>query len=227
MLSFIKSYYFLYYNESNDIWSPPLCSPEVFPGHVFYIAKGAKLKYIPCSLLDKDNTPKNVLFLADSGASHNLIMLSTLKQLNADVFPLRRRRLHLFTASGEEKDTVKGECCLELKLQGQHGKIYTFNQPFLVVGDNMNMERPILGMPFLLDQHCQADWVQDKMSAILTDPEGKSVRVMLPSYQGSSTNPNTSTIRSYNDIIKLQCIAFLSLTFLSALSLSPTRLSIR
>ena len=217
LLSFIKSYYFLYYNESNDIWSPPLCNPEVFPGHVFYIAKGARLKYIPCSLLDKDNTPKNVLFLADSGASHNLIMLSTLKQLNADVFPLRRRRLHLFTASGEEKDTVKGECCLELKCQGQHGKIYTFNQPFLVVGDNMNMERPILGMPFLLDQHCQADWVQDKMSAILTDPEGKSVRVMLPSYQGSSTNPNTSTIRSYNDIYQapVHCFSVSDFSFCS------------
>ena len=217
LLSFLKSYYFLYYNESNDTWNPPLCNPEAFPGHVFYIAKGAKLKYIPCSMLNKNQEIKNILFLADSGASHNLIMLSTLKQLDADVFPLKRRRLHLFTASGEEKDTVKGECYLELKLRGQYGKEYSFCQPFLVVGDNMNMERPILGMPFLIDQDCQAAFKRDKMSALMTDSEGKSVRVMLPSYQGSSTNPHTSTIRSYDDIYQapVHCFSVSDFSFCS------------
>ena len=208
LFSFLENYYVLYYDESTKRWVPPECNPEAFPGHVYYIAKGERLKYLPCSLLNAHNVLKKVLFLADSGASHNLIMKSTLEMLNINVFPLKKRRLHLFTASGEEKDTVEGECILELLLEGKQGQKYTCRQPFLVVSDKLNMQRPILGMPFLISQGCQADYEQDAMSARLTNEKGQQVRVMLPAYQENSNNPNVSTINQYSDIYQAPVACF-------------------
>ena len=208
LLAFLENYYMLYYDESKSEWIPPKCDPEAFPGHVYYIAKGERLKYLPCSLLNVHNVLKKVLFLADSGASHNLIMKSTLEMLNIDVFPLKKRRLHLFTASGEEKDTVEGECILELLLEGRHGQKYTCKQPFLVVSDKMNISRPILGMPFLISQSCQADYELDAMSAKLTNEQGQQVRVMLPAYQENKTNPHVSTIKNYSDIYEAPVSCF-------------------
>ena len=217
LVSFLKNYYVLYYNEDSGEWIPPVCDQKAFPGHVFYVARGEKLKYLPCSLLSKSNKLKRVLFLADSGASHNLIMEKTLHQLDLDVFPIKKRRLHLFTASGEEKDTVKGECVLELLLEGQHGRQYRCSQPFLVVDDSMNMERPILGMPFLINQGCQADYEQDSMSARLTNMEGEQVRVMLPAYRENPNNPKVATIKEYSDIYEAPVSCF-SLTDFSPCS---------
>ena len=208
IFKFFMHFYNLYFDTNRQQWIAPAASPEAFPGHIYYVAKGERLKYVPCFTYNTDGQQKSMLCLADSGASHNLILLSDLEKFNLNVFPLRKRRLHLFTASGEEKDVVQGECILTLYVKGQNDKMYSFEAPFLVVSQDMNIKNPILGVPFLKGQGCRADWEQELMTARLRDKGGKLKRVLLPSYLKQDSSPRAAKIAEYENIFSAPVSCF-------------------
>ena len=125
-----------------------------------------------------------------------------------DVFPLRKKKLHLFTASGEEKNVVERECSFDLFLIGKDGRKFSFTASFLVVSDKMNITHQILGMPFLKLQGCQSDWEIDYMSARLTDQEGQLRRITLLQYIGTGNVPAVSKINSYENIFQTPVSCF-------------------
>ena len=205
---FFLKFYNLYYNQDLKSWKAPEANPIDFPGNVYLISRGEELKYLPCRIMNAKGEEKNLLFLADSGASHNLIMKTTLEKLMLDVFPLKKRKLHLFTASGEEKDVVEGECSLQLYLLDKDGNKFSFTASFLVVGNTMNISRPILGMPFLKLQGCKSDWEVDYMSARLTNKHGELKRITLPQYIEKENSPSVSYIHSFENIFQAPVSCF-------------------
>ena len=205
---FFLKFYILYYNQDLNTWKAPEANPIDFPGNVYLISKGEELKYIPCRAVNVKGEEKILLFLSDSGASHNLIMKTTLEKLGLDVFPIKKKRLHLFTASGEEKDVVEGECTLQLYLLDKDGRKFSFTASFLVVSDKMHIPRPILGMPFLKLQGCKSDWEIDYMSARLTNEHGELKRITLPQYIEKENSPSVSQICSYGNIFQAPVSCF-------------------
>ena len=169
-----------YYNEQQKAWTVPEATPDNCPGQCFLAAIGKPLYFMRGWVKDEMGGEQEFQCLVDNGSTHDLLPLSYVRKHKVKLGPIRKRsNMHMFTAGAEIKNSIEGEVTLEVTVKTNDGQYHCII-PFLLVNDNLNIKKPVLGNPFLHDNDCEIYVRKGYIKGRLKCTDGKLVDVMLP-----------------------------------------------
>ena len=180
LLDFCQEMRQKYYNEQSQVWAVPEPTPDNCPGQCFLAAHGKPLYFMRGWVKDEWGKDQEFQCLVDNGSTHDLLPVSYVRKHNIKLGTVRKRNnMHMFTAGAEIKNSIEGEVTLEVAIRTNDCQ-YQCVIPFLLVNDNLNIKKPVLGNPFLFDNNCEIYVRKGYIKGSLKCVNGDLVDVMLP-----------------------------------------------
>ena len=177
---FVKHLHSKYFNSDTGEWEAPQATPDLCPGQCFLAASGKPLYFMQGWVSDVKGNDQKFQCLVDNGSTHDLLPISYVQKFNLKIGPIKKRgNMHMFTAGAEIKNSIVGEALVEVKIKvgSDH---FVCNIPFLVVNDNLNIRKPVLGNPFLFQYDCEIYVRGGYVKGKLKCSKGNIVEVILP-----------------------------------------------
>lgn len=184
-----------YMCQKTKKWLPPEANETNLPGQCFLVAKGIALFHLHGEVGTNDKKLVDFSCLLDTGATHDLLPMCYVRKHNINLGTLRKRgKMHLFTAGSEVKNSVEGECTITVCITGRDGEKYYAPVNFLVVNDNLSINKPILGRPWHKLFACHARYDSDTVTARLFNKDWEKVRIEIPHTSKSGTAAFCNTV---------------------------------